>query len=156
MSIRDEVFARSERESEKYLYVGKSHYRNNSDIPIGKGLFSGICLKKNDPICTFLGEERPPKEYDERVQRGLGGYAHHLTNYTIIDCFNFRTINKYKASMTNASRGLFHIVSGRAATNNSDIRVDTRRRLVRLVATVDIPPNTEIITSYGGAYNLRF
>ena len=53
MSIRDEVFARSERESEKYLYVGKSHYENNSDIPIGKGLFSGISLKKNDHICTF-------------------------------------------------------------------------------------------------------
>ena len=53
MSIRDEVFARSERESEKYLYVGKSHYRNNSDIPTGKGLFSGIGFKKNDTYALF-------------------------------------------------------------------------------------------------------
>ena len=145
MSIQDEVFARSERESEKYLYVGKSHYQNNSDIPIGKGLFSGIGLKKNDHICTFLGEERPHEEYDERVQRELGGYAHHLTNDTVIDCFNFRS--QCKASMPNTSRELFHVVSGRAATNNADIRVVTRRKLVRLVATVDIPPNTEIITN---------
>ena len=77
-----------------------------------------------------------------------------MTNDTMIDCFNFRT--QCKASMTNTSRGLIHIVSGRAATNNANIRVATRRRLVRQVATVDIPPNNEIITPYKGAYNLRY
>lgn len=154
MPITDEVFDRSERESEKYLYVGKSHYQNDTNIPIGNGLFSGIGLKRGDHICFFVGEERSVEDYNSRVERGLGGYAHHLTNALVLDCYNLRTV--CKASMANTCRGLRHIVSGNTAINNAEIHVDMVRRRVRLVATSDIPANTEILTPYGGAFRLTY
>jgi hypothetical protein len=153
MPITDEVFHRSERESEKYLYVGTSHHRNDTATPIGNGLFSSIGFKCGDHICYFIGEERSAAEFKDREERGLGGYAHHFTNSLVYDCYNFKTV--CKASMANTCRGLFHIVSGSAATNNAEIHVDVVRRRVRLVATMDIPANTEIMTPYGGAFRIR-
>ena len=67
-------------------------------------------MTPGDHICRFIGEKISKAVFDQRTERGLGGYGIYITASKVYDCCNLRGI--CTASMSNTTRGLVHSVTG--------------------------------------------
>jgi hypothetical protein len=87
-----------------------------------------------------------PAEAKKRDELGFGGYMIRFSENCIMDSFFVREY--CFASMANSP---FHLVDtvGNRVFSNATLYIDRINRVASLVATLAIPPNTEILWNYG-------
>lgn len=146
------------------FYKAPSFLRtNNGEHKVGLGLFSCIGYAPGNRLIKFIGIVRTREEYTAREEAGKGGYCLHLSNDSVLDCYDTRDVC-YASHANNASNchtlqaSFQDAVAGVdglwAAQNNCKLRVDrtTTPATVWLVATAVIPPHREILFPYGPLY----
>ena len=117
-------------------------YVKQSGIPYsGMGLYTSEEIKKGETIIEYTGEI---KTWDEVKDDPSNGYIYFVKEDHVIDANNSPdAIGRY----VNDARGLTRV---KGLTNNS--RFVTRDGRVFIKAIKDIPPDTEILVSYGSDY----
>lgn len=123
---------------------------------IGLGLFSNKSYRKNDCIAEFNGIIRTMKIYRTnyvRVGNNKGGYAIHLNNNIVLDCYSNCKGGTCMASLSNCPQNCFDISKNKLATSNARISIDHRTKRVRLMCDVKrIHIGEEILWDYGEDY----
>ena len=119
---------------------------------MGEGLFSSISYKEG--VCYYVGEEISSVEAERRTTPHNGGYAHAFSATRQFWCYDKYKDGKCMGSYANSNTACrYHGQPEKRVIANCKLRVDTRSRKVALVCRVNyIPPNTELITSYGDGY----
>lgn len=145
------------------LYTAPSWYNGLDEqqqytVPIGKGLFSCIRLGPEVRVVQFLGREMPRVEYEARCQERKGGYALHINEHSVYDCWEER--HRCYASMANSPLQL--------RTARADLRSVpvANCRLLRgwsggkvifsLETSVAVPAHTELFWSYQRDYIVHY
>ena len=90
-----------------------------SSFSIGEGLFASKDIPPNTVIIFFDGVRRNLEEYTDLFNKEKGGYAHHLDNKHVYDCFNRAKNGLCMASMANSALNLTHCETGKKAKNNA-------------------------------------
>jgi Na+-transporting methylmalonyl-CoA/oxaloacetate decarboxylase gamma subunit len=141
----------------------KSLYTKNSDLrrkaldgeyrlPIGRGLFSSMFLKKNANLGQFNGEIIDQSTFDSREEAGLGGYCIALGSGNYLDCYPAVQQGQCMLSLANDARQCFNISTGKTAINNCEFRIS--QSTASLVTSRNVLPNTELCVNYGNGYEL--
>jgi hypothetical protein len=122
---------------------------------MGVGLFACNDLRPQQRIAEFQGEIISRERYADRERRGLGGYAIHLTNALVLDCFSAYHRGQCIASAANSPHEAFNIHTGQVATANATLAVHSPNRgawRATLRAARPIRRGHEILWSYSTSY----
>lgn len=147
------------------LYKAPSFLRTDqTGQTVGLGLFSSIRYNKKEKIAQYKGEIITRAEYGEREAAGKGGYALHVSQTTVLDCYNHKAecfasaantalgchTKQRPAGVPLAENGLYSV------RNNCKFLVSNHTPVptVWLVAKKNIAPHTELLTPYSNAYQL--
>ena len=125
---------RATMELHRALYTMDSNLRrldeatNEYTIPIrGKGLFSKIMYKKDEPIISFIGTVRTQQKYMEICETEPWRKAYSIafsTNGDVLDCYDHYSKGLCLASYTDSPKKCFNIGTGKAAMANCYISVN--------------------------------
>jgi hypothetical protein len=108
---------------------------------------SFIFVPEGDELGAILNTH---EEYNLREQVGLGGYAVYINAACVLDCQPF--LNVCKASFANSPYKCINNISRVEVVANTKFSYDSIRRKARLIAIVEIPPDTEILWLYSPHY----
>jgi hypothetical protein len=131
----------------------------NSNVSIGKGLFSHVKFSKGDIVAIFHGDIMSEEEYNDlEVTKGRGGYAIKILRDPItkiervLNCYYKRLDGTCLASAANNGRNCINITTGKPAINNCRLLVNCKDE-VKLICNIHkIAPHTEIAWAYGREY----
>lgn len=128
------------------------------DMPIGNGLFCKERIHRGQQIVHFSGD---PLRNRSEVQRARvvsqhGGYviANHTETYGL-DCFQAAARHQCFASMANSPYRCKNIVRGtnpEANVQKTCKAMGDGTYIFGLIASMDIPPFSEILVNYGPSY----
>jgi hypothetical protein len=122
---------------EKQLFIKRS------TLPAsGKGLFTKEYIPKGTRIVEYKGKVTTWKEVEHN--NGENGYIYYINKNNVIDA---RTYPKALGRYANDANGLQKI---KGISNNAAYVEDNGK--VYIEAKKDIPPNAEILVSYGKEY----
>lgn len=120
-------------------------YIKKSSLPgAGKGLFTGLFIKKGTRIVEYAGDVITYKEYDERVQKNRYGYLFYINKNRCIDAYNHP---EALARYANDAKGHRRKVT---LSNNSKYEIIGNKCYI--VAFRNIAPHAEILVGYGAGY----
>jgi SET domain-containing protein len=122
---------------EKDLVVKRSSLPDS-----GKGLFTKVFIPKGTRIVEYKGKISTWKDVNHND--GKNGYIYYVNRNFVIDA---SVDKKALARYANDAKGLKQI---KGIQNNSIYRQDNMR--VFIEATKDIPPDSEILVTYGKEY----
>ena len=128
------------------------HPRTKQLVSIGKGLFSKLSYTNNETIIIFCGDLMSQAQYEQETTAGRGGYAIHLSETEVLNCYHKFKQNKCMASYANSPQGCVIAGSKEKAKPNANLVVDRKNKSARIVANGNISPNTEILLTYRNAY----
>ena len=119
---------------------------------IGVGLFCHINIKPRIRVINFVGKIISYKEYNILVKAGKGGYAIHINENCVLNCYEERFQWGCWASLVNDAWKTFDMRKGKRAINNCEIRVDTKRQSVSIWTTKNIIAHDELLACYYDNY----
>jgi hypothetical protein len=96
---------------------------------IGDGLFSRLNYNASETIVEYNGKLTSVSAYEKEVANGRGGYAVHINNKTVLNCFASCKANKCMASYANSPRNCVSMSPGNPpAVSNAKLVVDTAKK----------------------------
>ena len=162
---------RATMELHRALYTLDSNLRrldtdtNLYTIPIrGKGLFSKIMYKKDEPIISFIGTVRTQAKYMEICETEPWRKAYSIafsTNGDVLDCYDHYVKGLCIASYANSPKKCHDVITGKAAMENCYISVNYVEKTITLKCgykkrhcpdSFVIPAGTELLWDYGDSF----
>lgn len=108
--------------------IMRVHPTTRARVAIGEGLFSRISYKDNNIIVNFVGDVISRADYEVECKDGRGGYAIHINEGLVLNCYHKFKANECLASYANSPEECYVGKTNVEAKANAKLKVNTQNR----------------------------
>ena len=132
--------------------------KTSNQKSIGKGLFAAYTIPPDTIISMYIGDIITKDTYDMRDSQGKGGYALHIRNGWVLDCYKYRQTEECWASFANSSSPSGQLMDSSYVSPLQNPKYSNAKIVIKnntaYIVSLDreIPPGNEILVSYSRLY----